>query len=177
MKKSIPLLALLCFRFSQIVCAQTFEVPDTVVLKVASDYKKYEPDILADTKWLMSVPYGTQVQDWNEASEFLKKWVDGSPDVFVDYNQEIFDFSNKNPGIVTLYTAGCVRYVLENNFPKKTREEQKAGLRAMIKGYQNGAHINRDKKMEALIAADKNGKLDDWLEKHFPVDPKNLNKH
>ena len=136
-----------------------------------------ELNIITDCKWLMSAPFGTQVQDWNEAAEFLRKWVDGSPDVFVDYNEEILDFGKKNPGIVTLYTAGCVRYVLENNFPKKTREEQKAGLRAMMKGYQNARHINKDKKMEVLIAAEKNGKLDEWLEKHFPVNPENLDKH
>lgn len=176
MKKSIALI-FLCFGFSQANFAQAYDPPDNYVFKEKSDYKKYEPDVIEATKWLMTVPYGTQVTDWNEASEFLGKFVDGSPDVFVSYNQEIFDFAKKNNGIVTLYTAGCVRYVLENNFPKKTREEQKAGLRAMIHAYQNGSHVTKDKKMEALIAADKDGKLDDWLEKHFPMKPEELDKH
>jgi len=89
--------------------------------------------------------------------------------VNVEINPTIFDFDKKNPGMLAIYMASSARYVLENNNSKDMRAKHKAALHDMISVYKAGKGINKDKKMEKLIKADDDGKLDDWLADNLKV--------
>ena len=65
------------------------------------------------------------------------------------------------------------KYVLENNYSTDMRAKHKEALHDMIKVYQSGKGIQKDKKMEKLIKADEEGKLDDWLSDNLKIEPRN----
>jgi hypothetical protein len=65
--------------------------------------------------------------------------------------------------------ASSSKYVIENNHTTDVRAKQKAALHDMIKVYQSGKGIKKDKKMEALIKSDTEGNLDKWLEENLKM--------
>ena len=159
-----------CFFLSIIICsAQDFEVPANYQLNAKEDYGKYEKDIIAAAKWLLTIPFNEQKEKRKEVASFVIKWVNGSPSVNVELNATIIDFEEKNPGMLPLYMAGSARYVLENNYSKDMRAKHKAALKGMIEVYKSGKGIKKDKKMEKLVKSDEDGKLDEWLAENLKV--------
>ena len=149
--------------------SQTFDVPQGYGFTTAEDYTRYEKDIIAAAKWLESTPLEAQPEKRKQTANFIYRWVNGSPTVMVSVYPCIMDFEKANPGMLALYMAACSRYALENNYSKDKRAAQAAALRSMMKLYQLGTGVVRDKKMEKLIKTDADGKLDKWLEKNMPT--------
>ena len=159
-----------CFFLATIVSyAQDFEVPSNYQLNTKEDYSKYEKDVIAAAKWLLTTAFNEQKEKRKEVSAFVMKWVNGSPNVNVEINPTIMDFEEKNPGMLPLYMAGCARYVLENNYSTDMRAKHKAALKGMIEVYKSGKGIKKDKKMEKLIKSEEEGKLDEWLAENLKI--------
>lgn len=171
MKITAAFLAFILILICTKTFSQTFEVPKNYQLKVASDYQPYEKDIIAAAKWLKSIPMNEQIEKRKEVAKFVISWINGSPTVMVEINENIMDFEKKNEGMLLLYMAFSAKYVLENNYSKNMRAKQKAALSDMILVYKSGKGIHKDKKMEKLIKSDEEGKLDEWLEENLKIDP------
>jgi hypothetical protein len=169
MKSLRVLLPLLLVSFSHRAISQTFEVPTDYELKVAADYKKYEKDMIAAAKWLAATPLNEEAEKRQQVSAFVVQWVNGSPTVNVELNPTILNFEEKNKGMMVLFMACSAKYVLENNYSVDVRAKQKSALEEMIKVYQSGNGISKDKKMEKLIKASEAGKIDEWLEENFKM--------
>ena len=149
--------------------AQDFNVPESYQLNSKEDYAKYEKDIIAATNWLIATPFNEQAEKRREVSAFVVQWINGSPTVNVEINPTIMDFENKNAGMLVLYMAASAKYVLENNYSKDMRAKHRAALRDMIKVYQAGKGIQKDKKMEKLMKSDGEGKIDEWLADNLKI--------
>lgn len=149
--------------------SQAFEVPVSYELKVAADYARYEKDIIAASKWLKKIPLDEQAEKRRLVSKFVLEWVMGSPTVNVDLTNVISDFEKKNKGMMVIYMASSAQYVLENNYSKDMRAKHRAAFRDMMAVYKSGTGISKDKKMEKLIKADEDGKLDEWLDENFKI--------
>lgn len=167
--KKLSLLPFLFILFAAPCFAQEFEMPDDFVVVEKEDYTKYEAKIIEASKWLQAVPFNEQKQKREQVSYFVVKWVNGSPTVDVEIMPIIMDFNSKNNGMLVLYMAACSQYVLENNYSKDVRAKHKAALKAMMTVYQTGKGIKKDKKMDKLIKADAEGKLDEWLEDNMKM--------
>ncbi|MBK8343138.1 MAG: hypothetical protein IPL12_07285 [Bacteroidetes bacterium] len=72
--------------------------------------------------------------------------------------------------MVVIFMASSARYVLENGKVDNMREKHKAALRDLITVYKSGKGITKDKKMEKLIKADEDGKLDEWLDENLKIE-------
>lgn len=168
MKKTLSLLPAL-FVIPILVLSQDFQVPENYVLKEKEDYAKYEKDIVAAAKWLQATPFNEQKEKRKEVSAFVVAWINGSPTVNVELNPSIMDFEKKNEGMLVLFMASCAQYVLENNFSKDIRAKHKFAFTTMMKAYNDGHVQNKDKKMEKLIKAAGDGKLDEWLDENYKV--------
>jgi hypothetical protein len=165
MKKITLLLSIMAACFS--LSAQEepdFEVPTDPVLVKTEDYAPYEKDIITAAKWLEAVPIDKQLPKRKDASAFVVKWILGSPTVTVTLYSTVSDFDKKNKGFLVLYMAAAARYVLENNYSKDEKETTRQGLKALIRVYKKeGSGVSKDKKMEKLVKADDEGKLDEWM--------------
>jgi hypothetical protein len=168
MKKYSPLSLLFLF-FTVTSFAQEFEMPEDFVVVEKEDYTKYEQKIIEASKWLQAVPFNEQKNKREQVSYFVVKWVNGSPTVTVELMPVIMDFNSKNNGMLVLYMAACSQYVLENNYSTDVRAKHKAALKAMMTVYQTGKGIKKDKKMDKLIKADTEGKLNEWLDQNMKM--------
>lgn len=147
--------------------AQGYNPPRGYELVTAEDYAPYEPDVIAAANWLISTPLNEQKDKRLEISAFVFKWINGSPNVFVEVFAPIMDFEKKNPGLLIVYMAGCAKYVLENNYTKDKLAIKTAGINSIVKACSSGKGINKDKKIEELLKNAEEGKLDAWIEKNI----------
>lgn len=169
--KKLTVFGCLFLLFTFPIFAQQFEMPEDFTLEVKEDYTKYEQKIIEASKWLQAVPLNEQKETRQRISYLVVKWVNGSPTVNVEITPVIIDFEEKNKGMLVLYMATCSQYVLENNYSKDMRAKHKYALKAMMTVYQSGKGIKKDKKMDKLIKADAEGKLDEWLEENLKINP------
>jgi hypothetical protein len=160
------LLIIASFLLTQSAFSQEFTVPE-VELNVKEDYAKVEKDVIAGTKWLLSVPLNEQAAKRKEVYAFLVKWISGSPTVTVEVYSAILDLDKKNRGMMIMFMACCAKYVLENNYSTDVRAMQKAAFRDLIAYYKAGNGTQKDKKMDKLVKADEEGKLDEWIQKNL----------
>src|SRR5215207_9747445 len=109
--------------------AQDFIVPANYKLTTKQDYNNLEKEVIAATNWLLATPFNQEVEKRKVVSEFILRWVNGSPTVNVELNSTILDFEKKNAGMMVLYMAASAKFVLENNYSKDMRAKQKSALR------------------------------------------------
>ena len=152
------------------VFSQEYAGPPKYEFNTKEDYAKYETEIVLAANWLVNTPLNEKQDKRKEVSAFVVKWVMGSPTVNVELTPIITDFEKKNEGMMAIWLASSAKYVIENNHSTDVRAKQKAALHDMIKVYQSGKGIKKDKKVEEMIKADKNGNLDKWLEENMKME-------
>lgn len=161
---------LLCFFcISFFAKAQDYSIPANYKLGCSEDYAQYEKDIIQASKWLVQTPLNEQSQKRLDVSQFVFKWVNGSPTVNVEITPAIMDFEKKNPGMLIIFMASSARYVLENNYSTDVNAKHKAALHDMVTVYKTGKGIEKDKKMDKLVKADETGNLDGWMKTNLKI--------
>lgn len=167
MNKKITLTLILLNLMVFFAKAQEFEVPKNYQFSTAADYAKYEKDIIACAKWLENTPLNEQTLKRKEANAFLVKWLTGTSTVTISIGKEIVDFTDKNNELLVLFMAGWARYTLENNYNKDIHKGYYAGLVSMIKVYNKGIAIVKDKEMADLIKIYNQGGLEKWISENI----------
>jgi hypothetical protein len=167
MKKILALLLISVCSMNGKLFSQEFVVPANYRLEIKEDYSPYEKDIIAAAKWLETISFNSESEKLSEASAFVIKWISGSPTVNVEIFPVVMDLENKNKGMLVLYMTACARYSLENGYSKDMRAQQKAAILSMINAYKSANGIKKDKKMDKIVKANDEGKLDEWLQQNF----------
>jgi hypothetical protein len=167
--KQILIVALLLV-FSQVSFAQDFQVPKNYSFKKKEDFAKYEKDVISCTQWLENTPLNQEAPKRKEANAFLLSWVSGAPNVSVEINQKIVNFSEKNPDLLMIFIGGWTRSSLET--PANDKDKVKgnlAGVRSVIKFYKANLDkgIKKDKNVEALVKLEDDGKLEAWVKENL----------
>jgi len=147
--------------------AQSFEVPKGYDFKSPEDYARYEKDIIEAAKWLKATPFNQEADKRKDVSAFVVVWLTGSSNVSVTLESWLLDFEKKNDGMMVLFMASYSKWVLENSYSKDAVAAKKAALKDMMDVYKAGVGIKKDKKMENMIKANDENKLDEWIEKNL----------
>lgn len=131
------------------VSAQEFVVPQKYSLEKAEDYATYEDDIIACATWLETAPVKGEKKKLKAANMFLMQWLTGSPSVTIEINEKIVNFSEVNPELLSVFMAGWAKYALENKSEYNEVSANIAGIRSVIKSYDN--NLNKGMKQDEAI--------------------------
>jgi hypothetical protein len=142
--------------------AQDYEAPSSP-LSTKENYVTSEKDVIAADKWLEATPIGQQMDKRKQVNAWVMMWITGSPTVTINMREPIIKPFEKNPDLMLVFLAGYARYSLENNYSKDEIQSTVAGLRSVIKCYNSGGDVKKDKALSKVIDADKNGNLEDWV--------------
>ena len=148
--------------------AQTqFEVPQNIELNVASDYEKYEKDIIDASKWLEETDLDKEIEKRQQVNTFVVQWISGSPTVTVDITDRLGKIYGKNLQLLGMYLASYSRNFLENKGSATKLPATKAGLISMMNVYKKGIGIKKTKEMEKLIKLSSDNKFDEYVNENF----------
>lgn len=143
--------------------AQDFDVPLNYSFNTKDDYQKYESDVLKCIDYLESVPFDETSDKVKNANKFLLQWLTGTPNVSIKINSYILDLCEKNSGLLMIFMGGWAKYSLTNSYDKDEFKGNISGIESVIKVYQNGKGIKKDKKILKVIKLKEEGKLENWL--------------
>lgn len=146
--------------------AQDFTVPVNYKFNKAEDYGAYEQDVIKCFDWLMNTPINEQSGKRKDASEFLIKWLSGSPEVHVMLHHEIVTFM-ESPDLFIIFLGGWAKYSLQTGDLDNKIAGNLAGIESVIDFYsRNKGIIAKDKNVEKYIKMKKKGKLKGHIEKY-----------
>jgi len=144
--------------------AQDFKPPQDYVLKKASDYEKYEDQVVRCIDYLHSTSPNEGGEIKAQTIEFLLAWIQGAPDVTITVDARGMPYLKKNPFLLIVFMTGWTKYAIENEY-KGTFKGHLAGLQSVTKYYkkfkENG--LKKDKKLEKLLVLEEKGELKQWL--------------
>jgi hypothetical protein len=161
------LIALVAFSFSFVLFGQDYTPPSNYKLKKASDYDKYEAEILKCIDWLEKTPINEKVAQHKEANAFFFTWISGSPTVSVTLYDYVGKFSEVYSQYLITFLGGGTKLILSDKSKKFSEEEiQFAGLKAVIEQYKNNPETKRDKLMTELAEMSEEDLLK-WLQEQI----------
>lgn len=159
---SVVLLSLSIGAFGQL----EFKVPENYRFKEKEDYKKYEKEFIEACEWLMTTPVQINKKNRKEVSQFVLKYIMGSPDVMIEIS-DLAMFSSSNE-YLTIFMAGwSVEHLKTRKFDDKLSGCM-AGIKAVIEFYEsNSEYLGKDKKIKKYIKLKKKGKLEHYIKKQM----------
>lgn len=161
------LLLVVAFGIASKTHAQEFQVPENVTLNTKEDYVTTEKDVISASKWLEATPLGKEMDKRVKVNAFVLMWLTGSSTVTVEVNKLSTDLTDKNPHLLGVFLASYARYALENNYSKDQLKGYTAGIKGMINCYKLGGEAKKNKLLDKAVAADKNGKLEEWVKENM----------
>jgi hypothetical protein len=170
MKKFRILLIACLIAFALPGYSQYFEVPVDYNLVTKEDYAPYEKDVIEAAKWLIETPFKQEKYKRKLASKFVFDWVNGSPTVFCGIPPVIFDFERKNKGMMVNFMACVARYSLENKNDTAIQSKYLFAVNELIVFYKKNKDLAKDKKMDKLIKAKEQGKMEEWMAEFMKMD-------
>ncbi len=147
-----------------VLLAQLPEVPAQNQFTARADYQAYRDQAAALSRTLFDLAPGREMAWKAEASRFISNWLSGNPLVKVESSPAIDRLEEKNPGMRLLYAAGCIRYALSNPGPQQPRDKIATVLGWMMDYYDQQPGIHRDRYMKKMMAARREGRLDQWIQ-------------
>ncbi len=146
--------------------AQEYNAPIDPKLEKAEDYAKYEPDVIKCIEYLEKTPISSS-NERRDANAFLFKWISGSPTVTIDLRPYLMGLVKENKDFLMIFMGGWTKFAIQNPDVKDKMKGHLAGLQAIVRVYIQNPGIRKDEAVEAIVKAEKNGALEDWLKDHF----------
>lgn len=126
---------------------------------------KSEPAVINTINWLENTPFDQEPEKRKLLSAQLLAWLTNSPTVTVTFDSKLTPSSKKNAGLLIIFIGGWVKYSLQNNYSADAVQCNLAGLKSMLKVYQSGAGIKKEKEYEKLVELNEKGELEAWVRK------------
>jgi hypothetical protein len=134
-----------------------------VELNSASDFVKYENDIIQAAKWLEETDLNKETEKRNAVNAFAIKWISGSPTITVEVNDALGKIYGDNNQLLALYLASYSRNYIELKEKATKQTATKAGIVSMINVYKKGIEITKSKEMDKVIKLEKEDKIDGYI--------------
>lgn len=168
MKKTLFLLFISCFSFSQI------QAQDVELETIETDSVKNEPTDLSDSTikttidWLLNTPLNEKENQRHTLQVLFLKWVAETPKVMVELDADILTFMQTNPTLLMPYLCGWVDYCSNNNWQKSDYplDETVAAIETTVAFYKkNELELQYDESIKEYGELIEKGKLKKNIDK------------
>ena len=134
-----------------------------VVMASDADYKAAEKSALEASNYLLSTPLDTKNMKLEEATKFLSKWMEGTPDyTYIIESPVISKLNAENAGLTGVYFAAMTKFSLEN--PAKAQDPQLVmitGIKTLLAYAEKPENkVVMADTVKKLIELNKNGELE-----------------
>ena len=139
------ILVVVAFLFiSQATLSQDFMEIGSYEFKTAKSYQEQEDNIVLCANYLFDTPADENGLNRLLATQFILKWMEGTPDYTFDLTSEMADFTKGNDDLFGMLLAGMSKVVLENKGTTLTTDEIFSQTKDLLVAYC----ANPDNKMK-----------------------------
>lgn len=157
------LLATLAFVFC--VASNAQSAYTQIKLDAQKDYKSAEKDVLKAANYLFSTKYDEDDLERLYATEFVMKWMAGTPDYTFEINEKFSKAFAEDPELLNLYMSALAKLAIEKS--DKAKDTRYLGLNAvkMVLDYTGKTtnNLRQTTELKKMSAALKKGELEKYL--------------
>jgi hypothetical protein len=135
----------------------------TSIPTTKEEFVKSEQAVINTTNWLENTPFDRDVDKRKQLNATFVAWITNSPTVTIELNSKTVPFTKKNNDLLIIFMGGWTRYCLQNGYSQDAVKCTLAGLKSVIKVYQMGNGLKKDKQIEKLIELDAKNELETWI--------------
>lgn len=150
------LMLLLLFFTASTAFAQIYKDLPNETFVNDQDYANSEDQVLEVSKFLLSTPIQKDNSDRLNASKYLLKWMEGTPDYTFTIDQTITDLTGNDTDLLSVYFAAACETMIENKGKGKTNEEISNEIVTKLARYAADKKNNVSKLSKELKKAIKN---------------------
>lgn len=147
--------------------AQDFELPKNIDVNSNEGLQKHEADIINAAGWLESTSIRNEDQKRTQVNAFVLTWLTNTHKVTFTGRSSVLKLFDKNANLIGVFMASYARYCLQNNYSKDELKANVAAMQSVIKCYNLGGDIKKDKDLLKVIEVDKKGELEDYIKKRM----------
>lgn len=134
-----------------------------VAMAKDADYKSAEKYVLEASNYLLSSPLDSKNTKLAAATQFLSKWMEGTPDyTYIIESPVITKLDSENKGLLGVFFAGMTKFSLENS--SKAQDPQFVminGIKALLAYTQKPENkVVMTDTLKKLTELDKQGELE-----------------
>lgn len=107
------------------VVSQDFSELDSIQLADYEQYKAAEPKVLACCDYLLSTPFDKKDTSRVQASQFLLKWMEGTPEYTFNIDETASSLTDGKVELLQLYLAAMTKVHLTTKDGRVTEDEMK----------------------------------------------------
>jgi len=155
-------LFVLLFSASNILQAQEFNMPPDITKFGADDCSKYKNDILKCISWMLQTPLSKDIDKRHVSDAFLLMWISHCPDVSINIKPYVDKFEDVSPEFIAMFMGAWAKHEMETK-DKNELNCNLAAVKSLVEHYTADTEMPRSEYMDKLVAADKKGKLKDWV--------------
>lgn len=139
---------------------------DAIPLDKKEDYNAAANDAaLQAASFLLSTPIEKDNLDRLRSTQYVIKWMSGSPDYHFVLDEKAVKFAKKNNDLLALYMAAMTKFVLENKADAENQDKIKLNAVKAIIDYardeKNNVKLNAE--LKKAIKADEKGELAEYV--------------
>lgn len=135
---------ILLFALAAFIClsASSQSSYSSLKLETSSDFKQAETQVLKAADYLFTTKFDEEDLERLYATEFIIKWMAGTPDYTFELNEKFSKAFAGNPEILNLYMSALAKLALEH--PEKAKDGNYLGYNAvkMVIEYSNKSSNN-----------------------------------
>lgn len=162
MKKLFLTLSAIIFTLS--VFSQTLPQIEGVKLDTKEDYKAAEPLALQVANYLLSTPSDANSAPRLNSTQFLLKWMGGTPDHSFSLEQKVIKYFEKDLDLTGVYLASLTLTAIQDPSLKDTRVMSLNAAKKLIAYIDNADnHAAMTSKLKKLSEANQKGELETFL--------------
>ncbi len=163
MKKITALLVTLLIACT--IYAQDFTPLQNITFATADECRTYDSKALQAANYILTTPIDNSNVNRLSSMSFLIKWMMATADYTFEINGNITKFGKEGDRLLGVYAAGMTKFCMENKDKAKDRKEVELAAMHGLAVYaaNESNNVKLDKDLKKLIAADKEGKLKEYL--------------
>lgn len=163
MKKISALLVTLLVTCS--IYAQDFTSLANLNITTAEQCRTYDNKALEAANYILTTAIDGTNNNRFGAMSFLVKWMSSTPDYTFEIGGTVTKMGKKDDFLLAVYMAGMVKFCMENKDKAKDKKEVELAAMHTLAVYaaNESNNVKLDKDLKKLIAADKEGKLKEYL--------------
>lgn len=149
MKKAYWLILTFLTLFCALSKAQTYVVPVHYVLKSQDDFTRYEADIIKTVDWLQQTPWSQEADKRRQATDFLFKWIQGTPNITMELMPALINLTDRNNQLMAIFIGAYTKYAIQH--PRYDKDDANlAAVKAVIEKYRAEPAHKKDIDIEHL---------------------------
>ena len=134
-----------------------------IPVTTAEDCKKAEPKVTEAANYILSQPIDSKEAALKQTNAFMIMWMTNTADYSFEISEPMVKVTTNEPQLLAVLMAALAKKALENpELVKKDKTKYQAGALDLLAAYigKKANHVKQNKDMKALLAAQKDGKLE-----------------